>query len=119
MAETIYYDKLVRDKIPEIIEANGSTPVYKILTNREALLYANDKLKEEYDEYIKEFSKPYCPYEDDRKAVKEELADMLEVFYRAVKLNGFTIDEINNIREEKNNKRGAFDGNILLERVIK
>src|SRR3989338_4256489 len=62
------YNKLVRDKNPDIIKQKGSTPVIKIASDEEYLGKLIEKFKEESDEFLKEFS-------------EEELADLLEVIY--------------------------------------
>ena len=46
------YNKLVRDKIPEIIEGNGEKPVTRILNDEEYLKELNTKLQEEVNEYF-------------------------------------------------------------------
>jgi predicted house-cleaning noncanonical NTP pyrophosphatase (MazG superfamily) len=60
------YDKLVRDKIPNIIEENDEKPVYYVADDEEYRRRLNEKLKEEVDEYLES--------ED-----TEEIADILEV----------------------------------------
>lgn len=63
------FNKLVRDKIPEIIENNNEVAVTKILSDKD---YQNElikKLLEEYNEVLNARGKDLL----------EELADMLEV----------------------------------------
>ncbi|MDD6200028.1 MAG: nucleoside triphosphate pyrophosphohydrolase, partial [Firmicutes bacterium] len=62
------YQKLVRDKIPELIAAGGETPVIRVLEDGEYLSRLEDKLEEEVAEY-RQSGEP------------EELADILEVVY--------------------------------------
>ena len=64
------YNKLVRDKIPEIIENDGETPVVRVLNDNEYKKELEKKLKEEYEEVL---------LAKDKKERLEELADMLEV----------------------------------------
>lgn len=48
----------------------------------------------------------------------DELADLLEVIYAATKARGYSIEDLERIRKEKADKRGAFDKKIFLETVI-
>ena len=98
------YNKLVRDKIPEIIEKAGKTAYTHILSEEEYMTELDKKLGEEFAEY---------------KADKsiEELADMLEVMYAIAKAKGWSVSELEAVRREKAEKRGAFERRIFLERV--
>ena len=104
MAEKIIYNKLVRDKIPEIIEASGKTCETKILSDEEYLQMLDKKLDEELAEYHKEQN-------------IEELADLLEVLYATAKARGYSIEELEHVRVEKQKARGGFDRKILLRLV--
>jgi predicted house-cleaning noncanonical NTP pyrophosphatase (MazG superfamily) len=96
------FNKLVRDKIPEIIEANGERAEVEILDNNRYLAELHNKLYEEVNEFIEEDS-------------LEELADVMEVIYAIVKLKGIDLEEIEKIRKQKADKRGAFDKKIYLK----
>jgi predicted house-cleaning noncanonical NTP pyrophosphatase (MazG superfamily) len=98
------YDKLVRDEIPEIIEANDETPVTHIADETEYERRLLDKLDEEVAEYSEEQS-------------VEELADVLEVIHALREHHGITREELAQIKEEKASERGRFDDRIVLERV--
>ena len=100
----ITYNKLVRDKIPEIIEAEGKTCKTEILSDEAYLRMVDAKLDEELAEYHKEQN-------------IEELADLLEVLYAAALARGYTLEELENVRTSKAEKRGAFREKILLEEV--
>ena len=104
MADKIIYNKLVRDKIPEIIEATGKTCETEILSDEEYLQMLDKKLDEELAEYHKE------------KNI-EELADLLEVVYATAKARGYSIEELDHVRLEKQKLRGGFDKKILLKSV--
>jgi len=101
------YNKLVRDKIPDIIKNNGEKPVIQILSDIEYKKELEKKLFEEYQEVI----------ESKEKDRLEELADMLEVISALAKLEHSSIEEILEIAEAKRKKRGAFDKKIFLEDV--
>lgn len=98
------YNKLVRDHIPEIIEASGNTCVTEILSDEDYLRMIDAKLDEELAEYHKDQS-------------IEELADLLEVIYAAVVARGSTLEQLEQIRAEKAERRGSFAQRILLKEV--
>ncbi len=99
------YNKLVRDRIPEIIESSGKTYVTEILSNEEYLKMIDAKLDEELAEY----------HQDQNI---EELADLTEVIYAAVIARGYTLEDLERVRAEKATKRGRFQRKILLKEVI-
>lgn len=103
--KTLHYNKLVRDHIPEIIEASGKTCSTEILSDNEYLRMIDAKLDEELAEYHKDQN-------------IEELADLIEVIYAAAKARGYTLEELERVRAEKAAKRGGFDKRILLKEVI-
>ncbi len=96
------YGKLVRDKIPEIIESKGGTSVIHTATDEEY----EKKLKEKLSEEIAEFLKDANP---------EELADILEVVYALGDMLGITREELEIIRAKKEVERGAFRKKIILD----
>ena len=98
------YNKLVRDKIPQIIEADGKTCKTEILDEKKYLEMIDYKLDEELSEYHKDQN-------------IEELADLLEVIYAAANARGYSVEELENIRKKKADKRGAFKNKILLLEV--
>ena len=99
------YNKLVRDKIPEIIRANGGQPKTRILDDKEHLEALVAKLKEEMEEFTAEFE-------------AEELADIQEVVHALRDAIGKTHKELEVIRLKKAAKNGAFKDKIFLEEVI-
>ena len=101
----IKYNKLVRDRIPEIIEASGKTCVCSTLSDEEYLAMLDAKLNEELAEYQESRS-------------MEELADLLEVMRSVAAARGSSIEEVENILRKKAEKRGGFEKKILLTEVI-
>lgn len=101
----IQYNKLVRDRIPEIIESSGKTCTVEILSDEDYLRMVDAKLDEELAEYHKDQN-------------IEELADLLEVIYAAAKARGYSLEQLETVRAEKAAKRGSFDQKILLLEVI-
>ena len=104
--KTLSYHKLVRDRIPEIIELSGKTCKCKTLSKSEYLQMLEEKLNEELAEY------------QESKAM-EELADLLEVIRAVAKARGSSIGEVEAIRQQKFEERGGFDKQILLIEVQK
>jgi predicted house-cleaning noncanonical NTP pyrophosphatase (MazG superfamily) len=100
----IEYDKIVRDRIPEIIEKSGAKYDIEILTDEKALLYLEKKLQEELDEYYK------------NKNV-DELADIMEVIEAIAERKGYAFGRLLSLKEEKRKARGGFEKNILLKRT--
>lgn len=99
------YHKLVRDKIPEIIENQGKTCVTEILSQEAYIQMLDEKLNEELAEY------------QESKSL-EELADLLEVMEAVVSARGYTWEELRAVRDEKRQNRGGFQKRILLREVI-
>lgn len=98
------YDKLVRDRIPEIIEADGKTCETRIANRAEKIGYLLDKIGEETEELRSSLS-------------VEEMADLLEVVYSLEEEIGLDKQEVEAIRLEKKEKRGGFAKGIVLLKV--
>ena len=97
----IKYNKLIRDKIPEIIEADGKDYEVEKLEDDEYLKSLNTKLQEELDEY-------------QESGEIEELADLLEIIYAILDYKDITREELERIRKEKKQERGGFSRKLLL-----
>ena len=95
------YNKLVRDKIPQIIERQGKTARIRILDDAEYTLHLEQKLDEEVGEYHKD-------------KTLEELADILEVVYALAENLGCSKEDLINAYQKKHNERGGFSERILL-----
>lgn len=95
------YNKLVRDKIPQIIEENGGKAETRILSDEEYRICLERKLDEEVAEYHR-----------DQNA--EELADILEVLYALASSIGCSREELMEIYQNKHEARGGFAEKILL-----
>ena len=100
----IKYNKLVRDRIPEIIENTGKHCVCSTLSEDEYIKLLDAKLNEELAEY------------QESKSL-EELADLLEVMGAVVKARGYSWDELTEARKKKREERGGFEKKILLKEV--
>ena len=101
---TVQHNKLVRDRIPEIIETSGKTCVTEILSDEDYLRMLDAKLDEELAEY----------HQDQNI---EGLADLIEVIRAAAVARGYSIEELEKVRAEKAAKRGGFEKRILLKEV--
>ena len=102
----IVYNKMVRDKIPEISEKEGKTCTCSVLSDENYLKMLDEKLNEELAEYQEDKS-------------MEELADLLEVIKAVALARGSSFEKVEEIRRAKAEKRGGFDKRIYLEEVIK
>ncbi|TMU87116.1 phosphoribosyl-ATP pyrophosphohydrolase [Bacillus sp. BHET2] len=102
------YNKLVRDRIPEIIEETGKAFTTRVLSEEEYLIELKKKSFEELEEYHDAES---------REEAIEELADLMEVVHAFAKSHNTSLDEIESIRREKANNRGGFDKRIFLNKV--
>lgn len=95
------FNKLVRDKIPAIIEAAGERPITRTLGEEEYLRCLEQKLDEEVAEY-----------HADKTA--EELADVLEVAFALAAARGCSPEELLSLCRDKRDARGGFDKRIFL-----
>jgi predicted house-cleaning noncanonical NTP pyrophosphatase (MazG superfamily) len=95
------YNKAIRDKIPEIIQKDGFSCNVETMSDEKFLVEMEKKLSEEVAEY-----------QNDKNP--EELADILEVIYRIAKLKGISKEQLEKIKVDKVEKRGAFEKNLFL-----
>ena len=102
---TINYNKLVRDKIPEIINESGKTCVWEVLPDDEYIEALNMKLLKEVNEYLE-------------TGFAEELADISEVIKAILAHRGISEDTVENIRLKKLETRGGFKKRIVLRSVV-
>ena len=96
------YNKLVRDKIPEYIRSKGEKVISHIAGDKEYSEKLREKLIEEINEFNKEES-------------MEEMADILEVIDAIIEYKKFDKKEIEIIKKQKAEKRGAFSKRIVLD----
>ncbi|MGN1250536.1 MAG: phosphoribosyl-ATP pyrophosphohydrolase [Candidatus Spyradocola sp.] len=99
-------EKLVRDRIPELIEAQGETPLVEVLDDEAYLRCLDEKMREELEEYLEDGS-------------MAELADLLEVIRAVIAARGYTWDEVERMRVAKAQQNGAFERKLYLRGVEK
>jgi predicted house-cleaning noncanonical NTP pyrophosphatase (MazG superfamily) len=102
------YNKLVRDRIPEIIENDGKKLSTKILSDNDYIKSLKEKSFEELNEYVNT--------DNDADAL-EELADLLEIIHSLAECHGASIEKVEEIRKKKAEKRGGFKEKIFLIEV--
>ncbi|MDD4901618.1 MAG: nucleoside triphosphate pyrophosphohydrolase [Patescibacteria group bacterium] len=101
------YNKLVRDRIPEIIKADGENPKTRILDDTE---YKKELLKKA----VEEANELLAAGEDKKELIKEigDIEEVLEYIIKSFNLDGGEIEKLKSMRKEK---RGGFDKRIFLE----
>ncbi len=95
------HNKLVRDKIPDIIRGNGDKPVTRKLDANSFKRELWRKLQEEIAEFL-----------ESQKV--EELVDILEVVYTLASLEGICSSQLEEMRKQKRGENGGFDNQIFL-----
>ncbi|MFG2683852.1 hypothetical protein [Streptomyces sp. NPDC048392] len=95
--------KLVRDRIPEIIQADGADPTTYIAGPEEYRRRLREKLNEEVAEFLS----------SEAAAALEELADVLEVVHALAADLGIDATGLENIRQAKARDRGGFTRRIV------
>ena len=98
------YNKLVRDKIPDIIQKADKTPITDIICTEDVLSALDRKLQEEVREYLESGS-------------IEEMADVLEVLHGIAFHKGISWEEVESVRARKREERGGFEKGIRLLEV--
>lgn len=102
------YNKLVRDRIVEIIEDSGRSCTHRVLGDEEYLKELKIKLHEEVQEFLQAESNVDCV---------EELADVLEVVFALATLKGASMEQLIAVRDRKKEERGGFTDRLFLETV--
>ncbi len=106
--EPIIYNKLVRDKIPSIISAEGRKAVTRTLETSEFEHFLRMKLLEEAQELFET---------KDSADFQKEAADVMEVIMALADHFGVAMTSIEDLRIKRARERGAFRDRIFLESV--
>ena len=96
------YDKLVRDRIIDIIEVKGRRATWHVATDEEYRLKLREKLREEDSEFFENPS-------------QEEMADVFEVITAVLKEQGWALEDIVALQKKKRGERGGFERRLILE----
>lgn len=96
------YNKLIRDKIPEIIKNKGDVPITHTAGEEEYWQKLKEKLVEEVEEFLKE-------------PRREELADILEVVYAICDFKNIDRKKLEILRKKKAERRGGFKNRTVLD----
>ena len=99
------YNKLVRDKIPQIIEDSGRKCDYRILTDNGEIEQA---LKDKLIEKAEIFS---------QKPTEDELSDLYEVMAAIDEHFDFEPMHIDYLKLQNNEQKGTYSGNTFLVSV--
>jgi predicted house-cleaning noncanonical NTP pyrophosphatase (MazG superfamily) len=98
----MFYNKLIRDNIPDIIAAKGEKAIIHVADLSEYKKKLDEKLVEEVEEFL-------AGYE------MAEMADIFEVLAAIDKINGYDLAQVEQLRQEKKKQRGGFERRIILE----
>jgi len=104
------YQKLVRDRIPALIEASGVVPQVRTLGAKAYKEALRTKLIEEARE---------CAAAEGRKALLDELADLQEVIGAICEVEGIGARDVAAARRLKRRTRGGFKKRLFLLSVKK
>ena len=102
------YNKLIRDKIPEIIKKNGANPKISVLEKEQFKNALKEKLVEEAKELLEAKT-------DDE--ILNELSDVLQLVESIALNNDTTLAKVEKQKEKKKVERGGFDKKLFLEYV--
>lgn len=94
-------EKLVRDKVPEILRSTGQAPEIRIASADELDLLLREKLVEEASELLE-------------SGILEELADILEVIAKLLEIRNTSMRRLESLRARKRDERGGFDRGFVL-----
>jgi predicted house-cleaning noncanonical NTP pyrophosphatase (MazG superfamily) len=94
--------KLIRDKIPELIEERGEDASVHLADEEEFVNALREKLVEEVGEFL-------------QKPSAEEMADILEVMDAMCAVYSIDPIEVQDVKEHKFMERGGFEKKIILD----
>ncbi len=104
------YNKLIRDRILEIIKGAGEKPYWRILNEKEYLKEIKKKVVEEAKELAQAKNK---------KEIINEVVDIQELLDVLISELGLSKSQIKKQQEIKNKKRGGFKKKLFLIKTKK
>lgn len=105
--DTMRYDKLVREKVPEAIKQAGKIAVVERVPDSEMSLRLKLKLVEECSELI----------QANGTEIKDEVVDILEVLHAITKREGIPWNDIVRHCQDKYDAVGGFNQGLVLKEV--
>lgn len=99
-----FHQKLVRDRLPEIIETTGNRCEFRIIPEEEFEKELRKKIIEEASE-LRDIPKEKLP---------KELADILEIIESIAKVNGINLKAIKEMQRKRRKEKGGFKKRIYL-----
>ena len=102
------YNKLVRDKIPDIIAKQGKSVTFHIVKGEDLKEALNSKLFEEVRELINA---------ETEEQIIEEMVDVMEVLYAIKDMYGISESDLDDRRFEKIDEKGGLREGYFLESV--
>lgn len=102
------YNKLVRDKILDVLIEEKLAYSSRVLDDKEYEMAIKAKFHEEMNEFEKA---------ETSEEIISELADILELIHAAVKLQNTSFEELDEIRRKKKDSRGGFEKKLFLIEV--
>jgi len=109
--DRIIYKKLIRDRIPEIIQAVGKKPYYRMIEGDALNESIARKIIEETFELYRELT------EQNKENVLKESADLVEIILAALKPFDFGLNDIICKMNDRASERGKFNNNFFLDQV--
>ncbi len=105
MKKVVKYNKLIRDRIPEIVKEAGWVPTVRILRKSEFLGAVKKKVFEEAEELIQS---------EDKRGIIDEIVDIQELLDVLASEIGITKPEVKKLQGIKRKKRGGFKKRLFL-----
>lgn len=102
------YNKLIRDKIPEVIKSKGHVPKFSVMSESDFREALKIKMAEEAKELTEAKTKG---------DILNELSDIQELVLAIAKNYDISMDEVEEKRKKKSQERGGFKKRFLLEYV--
>jgi predicted house-cleaning noncanonical NTP pyrophosphatase (MazG superfamily) len=104
MSRVIEYRKLIRDKVPDILEAEGVKATYHKADHDEFEIELLEKLREEVIEF------------KNAKSI-DELVDLLETLDTVIAFYEWKQEDIITLKNEKRAEKGGYSKQLILDKT--